>query len=203
MTAEDLYKNNEKIAYAALNRYMPNYKLDEDYMQVAKLGLWKACLSFDESKGYTFSTYAYTIIRNELFIQRHKILKERNLGEIIPLDAIVGDDLGDTSFHELIEDKSIPDICTLIDSEINTEGFSERQNEILQLRLEGYGLAEIADKIGVSRQRIYNIMKEMQLIVKYSQETGKTLTRPEFKRIKKYKKLADKTEETSYTKKQK
>ncbi len=38
----------------------------DDIIQDAYLGLWKACLGFDESKGFEFSTYAVPMIRGQI-----------------------------------------------------------------------------------------------------------------------------------------
>lgn len=38
----------------------------EDLLSAARLGLWKACLSFDESRRVQFSTYAGKCIENEI-----------------------------------------------------------------------------------------------------------------------------------------
>lgn len=38
----------------------------DDILQDAYLGLWKACLGFDESKGFEFSTYAVPMIRGQI-----------------------------------------------------------------------------------------------------------------------------------------
>lgn len=40
----------------------------DDILQEAYLGLWKACLQFDESKGYEFSTYAIPLINGSILI---------------------------------------------------------------------------------------------------------------------------------------
>ena len=39
---------------------------EEDILQSGYEGLWLACLSFDESKGYNFSTYAIPMIRGTI-----------------------------------------------------------------------------------------------------------------------------------------
>lgn len=38
----------------------------DDILQEAYLGLWKACLQFDKSKGYEFSTYAIPLINGNI-----------------------------------------------------------------------------------------------------------------------------------------
>lgn len=41
---------------------------DEDMFQTGIIGLLKAINTFDVSKGYQFSTYAFPIVRNEILL---------------------------------------------------------------------------------------------------------------------------------------
>lgn len=45
----------------------------EDIIQEGYVGLWKACLTFDESKGYKFATYAVACIRSQIFQMFRKL----------------------------------------------------------------------------------------------------------------------------------
>lgn len=48
---------------------------DEDMFQTGIVGLLKAINTFDSSKGYNFSTYAFPIVRNELLMSFRKSKK--------------------------------------------------------------------------------------------------------------------------------
>lgn len=50
----------------------------EDLLQEGYIGLWKACLNFDESRGFEFSTYAYPMIKGEIY----RFLRDTNLLKI-------------------------------------------------------------------------------------------------------------------------
>lgn len=63
--AERLYRENEKLVHGALRRYFPKLAFDEDIQQIARIGLWKACLSYQEDRA-CFSTAAYKFIANEV-----------------------------------------------------------------------------------------------------------------------------------------
>ena len=60
---EKKYLENERLAY----KFGCNMNIihDEDMMQNIKLALYKAVVTFDESKGNAFSTYAYKCMLNE------------------------------------------------------------------------------------------------------------------------------------------
>lgn len=66
MTPLELFEKNEKLAYHVLHKYYPTYSQYEDYKQLALLGLWVACITYDENKGIKFSSYAGKCIMNEI-----------------------------------------------------------------------------------------------------------------------------------------
>ena len=53
MTPEELYLANERLAHWVLAKYYSRRQMDEDLQQVARLGLWKACVGFKESSGFS------------------------------------------------------------------------------------------------------------------------------------------------------
>ena len=62
---EQLFYNNLELAYFTLWKHYPTFAQDEDLKQEAVLGLWKACLTYDESKS-KFSTYAVSCMLNKM-----------------------------------------------------------------------------------------------------------------------------------------
>jgi RNA polymerase sigma factor (sigma-70 family) len=70
MTPEERFERNTRLAYKYVYSsgiMIPGYT-KEDLFQTALLGLWKACMNFDESKNCQFSTYARACIKNELLM---------------------------------------------------------------------------------------------------------------------------------------
>ena len=57
MTPEELYLVNERLAYWVLAKFYPAFQMDEDYQQMAKIGLWQACLGYKEDAQIKFSSY--------------------------------------------------------------------------------------------------------------------------------------------------
>lgn len=87
MMTEDqkkLVESNIKLAYDYVYKYGSSFGHDfDDSVQIASLGLCNAALTFDASKGYAFSTYAYKCMSNEfLKIARAKKAKRRDGSEI-------------------------------------------------------------------------------------------------------------------------
>lgn len=61
------FEKNMPLVYHIFNKYyytLERYK--QDLIQCGMLGLWKACLKFDETKQTQFSTLASKCIRNEM-----------------------------------------------------------------------------------------------------------------------------------------
>lgn len=71
---ENIVRENENLVRHTVSTFkkkgwLANYTKtfsDEDVFQIGMIGLFKAAKGFDESKGYKFSTYAVTTIRNTI-----------------------------------------------------------------------------------------------------------------------------------------
>lgn len=63
------FRENVNLANYVAGKFSAPYDAaisKDDILQDAYLGLWKACLGFDESKGLEFSTYAVPMIRGHI-----------------------------------------------------------------------------------------------------------------------------------------
>lgn len=91
MTNEEMFNNNTNLAYKIANKFKDNYSDEfEDITQIALEGLWRAVKTYDESKGYKFSTYAYPIIHNTIYMYLRKL--RRTPKDILSLSMPVGND---------------------------------------------------------------------------------------------------------------
>lgn len=54
MTPEERFQENQKLVHFILQKKFPLVAFDEDVIQEANMGLWKACIGFDEAKGTHF-----------------------------------------------------------------------------------------------------------------------------------------------------
>ena len=150
MTREELYFENEALVYHVLHKKFSMSRFDDDFQQIARLGLWKACLRYDENKG-KFSTYAVPAIENEIKMELRK--KSRKLIEI-SLDDLIRDTSDDTDgltiFGICIGDQDVGFVDTIwADKELTA-----RQKRILSLLYNGMVQADIAREIGISQTMI-------------------------------------------------
>lgn len=160
MTPLELFHENEKLVYHVINRYYPTFVGNDDVEQEALLGLWKACDTYDENKNLQFSTYACTVIINTIRMYLRTILKPSDiLREAESLDA------------NAFNDPNSPDRYDTygVDMEwLDSKGFmyhlTPRQKRIVCLRIKGYTMRRIAEKLGVSYTLIWRELKRIRKV---------------------------------------
>lgn len=150
MTPEELYFKNESLVYHVLHRKFPMSRYDDDFQQIARLGLWKACLSYDETKG-KFSTYAVPCIENQIKMELRKMGRR-------PIETSLDTPVKDTDENDerltisgmLIGEQDVGFVDTIwVDKEL-----TDRQKRILGLLYDGMVQADIAREIGISQTMV-------------------------------------------------
>lgn len=152
MTPDERFEQNLKLAPYTLYHKLHN-AFDEDLLQIAYIGLWKACKTFNETNKIAFSTYATFVIANEIKQEyrhrmriketRHTSLEEPvslNFEEITLKDTLVAPEA-----HDLILKDGI---------ERAYQTLTPVQKRIFRLLDEGYKQIEIAFILKVTKQYI-------------------------------------------------
>lgn len=146
MTPEELYFKNEALVYHVLHKKFPMSRFDDDFQQIARLGLWKACLRYDETKG-KFSTYAVPAIENEIKMELRKMSRKPTETS---LDTLIRDTDELTISGICIGEQDVGFIDTIwVDKEL-----TDRQKRILSLLYDGMVQADIAREVGISQTMI-------------------------------------------------
>ena len=150
MTPEELYFKNEALVYHVLHKKFPMSRFDDDFQQIARLGLWKACLSYDETKG-KFSTYAVPCIANQIKMELRKMGRKPIE---VSLEALVKDTDENsetlTISGMLIGEQDVGFVDTIwVDKEL-----TDRQKRILGLLYDGMVQSDIAREIGISQTMV-------------------------------------------------
>lgn len=148
----------------------------------------KACLSFDENKNIAFSTYAYTVVKNELYAHGKKAQRLKKFGEIISLDAPFSNDFDKLTLNDVLADSTNCNVYDEIEKEDTFVMLDERERNIINLRLQGKTYIEIANEIGISRQRIHVILRDAAHRITLSNEMGRILTKRQYNKLQKNKK---------------
>lgn len=122
---DDLILDNINLIYYVLKK-MNLYKKADEYYDIGMIGLIKAADTFDESKGYTFSTYGSRCIRSELlgYIRRENSNKRKSNYNTISLEMTI---------YQKNDDKEINLIDTL-PSKVNIEEeiIANEEKELLE-----------------------------------------------------------------------
>ena len=166
MTNEEMFNKNINIAYKIANKYLINYANEyEDIKQVALMGLWKAVLTFNNR--HAFSTYAYTVISNEInyYLRTTKkhyntISLKQEIGEKITLEDVLADK---NNYIEKSENNL--DIENYI-TQIRNSKLKEQEKIVFELSLKGYKQDKIAKTVGCSQPTVGRIIRRLREKIK-------------------------------------
>lgn len=140
------FDSNQGIVYAVYNKHFAGFGyLQEDLIQEGLLALWKACSTFDESRGCTFCTYAFTVVANAM---RMYLRKERKHLETLPLD----DTRKTPGDIESVIVQSLTDADTL--DKVMRAAKSLGYEDIVRLKIAGAKQVDIAKELGVTQATI-------------------------------------------------
>lgn len=145
---EQLFQQHLDLVYFAMWKYYPTFAKDEDLKQEALIGLWQACLTYEESKS-KFSTYAVSCILNKMKVW----LRDRSKHpDTISLSTPIGgyEEEGLT-LEDTIEDPVLAIDEGYIDLKDFLASLSERDQKIVKLRMQGLTQKQIAQELGMTR----------------------------------------------------
>ncbi|SSS87786.1 RNA polymerase factor sigma-70 [Acinetobacter baumannii] len=138
-----------------IERMKAIYKLDmEDFMQMGRMEIFKAVDRFQSDRGMTFSSFIFMVVKHEF-------------GKFITILTAKKRDLcNEFSYHtETNDETELIDFFTATTNvekyvinklmiEQGMERITERQKEVITLRLEGYSVDEIGEKFGITHQAV-------------------------------------------------
>lgn len=156
---EQMINDNKGLVFYTLNKFNKEQAFDEDYHQIALIGLWKACEGFDENKNIKFSTYAVNVIRNEIAdaLRKERANKRLDYSKVISLNETYGDE-NSLTLIDNIEDKN--DLINIKDYQLYIEQLKGREKTIVEMKSNESTFKEIADEVGLSTQRVEQLWKK-------------------------------------------
>lgn len=181
--AEKLYFEYEKYIGATIYKKFPLHKsflavhgLDEDDLfQYGKMGLYRACKSFNPTKGKSMRNHAIQSIiwmindelpkdslnnvDNKSLILLDKkslnlIVSEEN-GEELSLNDVIGEE--DSGYNDI----EVDDLIESLEGSIN-----QRLFQIVKMKYKGYTFQEIGIELGVTSQACDQMLKRNELKLK-------------------------------------
>jgi RNA polymerase sigma factor (sigma-70 family) len=156
-----MYQDNIKLSTFAIKKWLHSSppELREELTGEARVGLWRACVSFDPSKGLKFSTFAYACIQRQCMRYLRKMIaqKRTTLLSNVSLDSIVYDNGGsELELNDFIGRE--PDFANQVFAkEVKKEIMEDK---VLRLRfIEGLKQEEIGEILGLSQTQVSRRIK--------------------------------------------
>lgn len=150
----NLFQANIKLTTYASRTWLDNSPefLREEILAEARVGLWKACKTYDSSQGFTFSTYAVRVIFNQVGMFMRK---QRKYSNMISLDSFIEG-----------TDESISLVNVLgyehdFNSELNAKSIIAKLNNypVLKRLVTGEKQKDVAKSVGLSQAQISRIYR--------------------------------------------
>lgn len=169
---EQMILSNKGIVFSVMkNLSIP--LTDEDMFQTGIIGLLKAINTFDTSKGYQFSTYAFPIVRNELLMAFRK--SKRSVVAAFSLDDNVDTGNGESvPYAEMIADgKDYEEnvVNSMLAQQI-FESLGSREKHIFTMFfVESRTQSEISKALGISQSYVSRIISSMGKIKRKGRKT--------------------------------
>lgn len=146
---------------------------DEDMFQTGIIGLLKAINTFDTSKGYQFSTYAFPIVRNELLMAFRK--SKRSVMAAFSLDDNADTGNGESvPYAEMIPDGKdyAENVVNLMLTQQIFERLGSREKHIFTMFfVESRTQSEISEALGISQSYVSRIISSMGKIKRKGRKT--------------------------------
>lgn len=154
MTPEELYLANENLVHHVLSKHYKFKMFDEDYQQIARIGLWKACLKYEPTKG-AFATFAVPCILNSIRMEmRNSQAKARSNPDYIFMSLqqpVKGLDTEDVTIADLVTGESDEGF---LDLEGLWEALTSRERSIVAGLILGKTQADISRELGIARSNV-------------------------------------------------
>ena len=177
---EKLFNENINIAYKVAHRFADKIsnEVREDFIQESLIGLWYACENFDESKGYKFSTYAYSLCSGYIMKcsthlstrRERKVIKynELDITKVSMSQEMFRGEEDIQTVGDLLKDKESyreeDDMCANMDFKrfINSDTLTDRERTIFLLISDEVTQTEIGERLGLAQAHISRLYKKIK-----------------------------------------
>ena len=156
---EIIVENNMALVTHIVTKFKDVAEFD-DLFQVGCIGLIKAVRSFDVLKGFTFATFATSVIRNEILMY---LRREENRIKTSSLNRLISDEnmyeVGDLIESDFSLDDEI--VCRDLLKHLNVElgKLNARDRKVVIWYISGKNQCYIAKQIGVSQSHVSRIIR--------------------------------------------
>lgn len=134
---------------------------DEDLFSIGIIGLVKAVNSYKPETSFKFQTYAPCVIRNEILMT----FRKKTVPVSFSLDeSFLMDDRESVPHSDMIaDDKDFTEEVLFRHSIANNlTGLSDRERQIIGMRIRGNKQREIGEALGISQKYVSKIIKKVR-----------------------------------------
>jgi RNA polymerase sigma factor (sigma-70 family) len=159
-------EDNRMLILKVIRTFFPAYQSDDDMIQEAWIGLWKASQSYDGSKS-SYNTFATLVIKRrccDVLKRRRRVSQQISYS----LDKSITDDAS-LAYHDIVSDGE--DVVGNIMSKIiageairavKESGLSQTAIRVLEQRTRDFTYSQISERIGVSVREVSNSMNAIK-----------------------------------------
>lgn len=148
---EKIFEENQNLIYSVINTYVTNagmYGLNDydDLVQIARIGLCKAIISYKPDKA-AFSSYAFKVIRNHLYntIRNANDETSNNSSSMTDEFVEINADLAYNNVNDIIDEITMnKGMDILTDCSDKYSGIMKKGVDAIKLNLLGYSYTDIA-----------------------------------------------------------
>lgn len=161
---QDLVTKNHNLIYSFAKSRNLNF---DEYYDILAIGLCKAGLLFDPSRGCAFSTLAYKLMQNECFTYWRNTyvgLKKIPQNLIISYESPVFEEKDDRKQIDLINDLFGTYQIDTTTAELKEfiKSLSKQERLVLHYSIYGYTQLEITRRVGLSQSYISRILHKIR-----------------------------------------
>lgn len=154
---QTMVEDNHNLIYSFLANRGLSLDAVEDWYGTAAIGLCKAAITYDESRGVKFSTYAYVVMENEIRQikrkERRQVQAEESLGTAFYGELTIEDTVKDP--NDFVDDVVFSD--TIVDV---LRSRCDRDRLVIDLIMnQGYSQKKAAGEVGISQPQACRIYK--------------------------------------------
>lgn len=142
----------------------------DDYINAGYYGLYKAAITFDDTRG-PFPAYAKLLVTRTVWnvVREHSTPNRKIVDFSYPLEEeiinadnlVLNDVVGETDPY--ISKDVLPEDAHGCFSDYFFEEFSIMEEQVIRLRLDGYQSNEIMKMLGISKYFYYEMLKNIKL----------------------------------------
>ena len=148
-------EENHNLIYNIIYKY--HWELEETY-DLCAIGLCRAAMTYDDTKGVKFSSYAYICMRNEVMNQFRKSQAQKRNVLLQSLDANIVDTEVCT-LHDIVSNGlSAEDELVLL----NINDLNKKELKAVKLALVGYNTTEIGRIMNISQSYASRLLTKAQ-----------------------------------------